>query len=223
MNMDIIELMENKSFEALNEAEKVFVLEQMSKSEYENQYELLQHSKKYFAEEYQQLHVKDHLRENVLHKLIEKKNKTGILTMMINYKVPAWAAAAVFLITFSLLSYPFMSNEHKDRAELLAASKDTVFLEKLIVDTVKIFSHPDTVFRTKYISNKAEEIKTPNSSIVAKEEEKINAGLFNSRHDELSNVGTEYPILEFKLQPNYSGMSLKDDSIAKLLIGIGVM
>ena len=225
MKMDLTELIENKSFEALTEAEKAFVLQQMSKTEYENQYELLQQYKIFSAEEYERLEVKDEVRKNALQKLRKRKaeKKRGILPMIINYKVPAWAAAAVFLITFSLLSYPFMSSEYEDKGEMLAASKDTVFLEKLIVDTVKIFSNPDTVFRTRYISSTAEEVQASGSAIAATkdEEDKIDADLFN-RHKELSNieVGNQILELELELQPKYSGTSLKDDSIAKILIGI---
>ena len=228
MKMDIQNLIETKSFEALNKAEKTFVLQNMTQVEYDEQHTIVQQSKMIFAEEYDQLLVKDEIRENALQKLRERKasNKKGLFYTMLNYKIPAWtAAAAVLLVAISLLTVYFQNNTHNQKSEWIGHVKDTIFLERFVMDTVKIFSNPDTIIERIYSSGTAQKktkFASSSNSIDEKVEREINSNLFYSEDEELMAINRERSPIHIDLVNKSSGISLKQDSIARIVVGMGL-
>ena len=224
MKKYLIDLIENKAFGSLEQKEKSFVLKQMTEEEYTMQHELIQQSRKYFSMEAEHLKAAEKIRATVLSHLRNRKSKSKakLVSPVFGYKVPAWAAvAAVLLVSFTALSYQYFSSVSIPQSELLFSHNDTVYVERIITDTVKIFTSPDTVYMERDIFEKSS--MADSLPYAEKDKSEIQDGITMSRFSITDIEMVRDIVVDLELGQKPSGTSLKEDSIAQMLLGMGMM
>lgn len=219
MDYKLTELIEQKAFEALSESEKSFVLEHLSEEEYCERYQLISEVKSELKTEAKGLKTNDHIRTTVLEALRSKqqKQKTRIIPMLFNYKIPLWASVAAIFLVFILIT-PFILNTDIEKAtsrEQLAM-RDTVYVEKIVRDTVEVTQPADTVIKTIYASEKS-------TSTVNVDRE---TPVFPNEKKAMSQKEMEF-VLAYEgyvnpidLDKRSSGKSLSDDPFGRVVLGI---
>ena len=220
MKMDyrLTELLEQKSFEELTQEEKSFVLTHLSEAEYRRQHQLLTEVKTDLKEEAQSLKANDQIRINAIEALRVKNQvkKSGGLVLWFNYKIPLWSAVAALLLVFILTTPLLINTEIKDgKPNEQLAMQDTVYIEKIIKDTVEIKKPADTITKTVYVKN--------NESTVNKHMETHD---FSAESNKLNKMGME-PVIAFEESYNpidigkrTSGKSLSEDPVGRVVLNI---
>jgi len=125
----LLELVETKSFTELSDAERAFVLEQMTQAEFELQRHLINETRE----------MVEDLEPKPL-QLAERK--LGLLIPIPLYQAVIGVAATLILSLLFIQSGQSPVSEHKN---LELAIADTVFIEKQIVDTVVKYEYIDRV------------------------------------------------------------------------------
>lgn len=219
MDYRITELLEQKAFEELSEDEKSFVLDHLTEAEYREQHHLLWVVKKELTEEAKTLHAKNQIRLNALEalRMKQKKKKSKVIPLWLNYKIPLWSAVAAILLVFILTTPLIINTEiNENRTKDRLAMRDTIYIEKLVNDTIEIAKPADTIIKIVYAPRKAsspfkEVTKTPEfspktKSIIPLENEFISS---------FEEVGS--PLL---LENSKTGKSLSEDPIARSVLNI---
>ena len=129
----LLELVETKSFTELSDAERAFVLEQMTQAEFELQRHLINQTRE----------MVEDLDPKPL-QLAEKKSGPFILIPL--YQAVIGVAATLILSFLFIESGQSPVSEHKNMELAIA---DTVFIEKQIVDTVVKYEYIDRVVHTE--------------------------------------------------------------------------
>lgn len=141
-DMEIFDLLESKSFEALNEGEKSFVLAQMTQQEYEEQHELLKLSESSLSGE--EVLLIPQTPTKALEALHKKKQRGAVF--FFSQSVSLWKAAAACILLLGAYHYWFVATEQSpekvyvteyvDREIYIHADPDTV-VEKVVVEVEK--------------------------------------------------------------------------------------
>lgn len=226
MNNRLTELIEQKSFNELSAAEKSFVLEHISEREYNEQYNLISDIKKELKSEASQLKANDSIRLNALAALrakqlvVESKPKVSFF----NSKIPLWTAIAAVFMIFILTTYIFIDTQFKEnKSSELVASIDTVYIDKIIRDTIEIMKSADTVVKTVYAPVKEVNPITINSQ----SSDYLSSNLDSTEREnliiqrELGNtmrIGSYTNTIDFK-NPS-SGKSLSNDPIGRVVLNV---
>ena len=219
MNYRITELLEKKAFEELSRNEKSYVLEHLTEAEYREQHHLLRDIKKELTEEAKTLHAKDQIRLNALDalRMKQKKKKSKVMPLWLNYKIPLWSAVAAILLVF-ILTTPLIINteinEIKNKDQLVM--RDTVYIEKLVNDTIEIAKPADTVTKYIYVAKKLssplkEGTNTSDFPPKIKSITPLEKELISSYEED------NYPI---HLERQKTGKSLSEDPIARRVLNI---
>lgn len=219
MDYRITELLEKKAFEELTEVEKSLVLDHLTEAEYREQHHLLWVVKKELTEEAKTLHAKDQIRRKALEalRMKQKKKKSKVMPLWLNYKIPLWSAVAAILLVF-ILTTPLITNteinETKIKDQLVM--RDTVYIEKLVNDTIEIAKPADTITKYIYVPKKISsplkegtnisELPTKIKSITPLEKE-----LISSYEEDNSPI---------HLERHKTGKSLSEDPIARSVLNI---
>ncbi len=219
MEYKLTELIEQKTFKELSEMEKRFVLEHISEEEYREKSELISKVKKELTSEGQKLKAPEHIRTSALEALRSKHEEKSArsIPLFFQYEVPLWTSIAAILLVF-ILTTPFIFNngitEVKTTEQLTMT--DTIYVEKIVNDTIEVIQPADTIVKTVYRSvpsNSAvnNDLTNPvfsneNNSLIHKE--------FNSfsAYEDYTN-----PI---DLNTPSSGKSLSNDPLGKIVLGV---
>jgi hypothetical protein len=155
MNMELQDLLAEKSFEDLSIKEKNFVLSEMTEAEYEMQRMILGKSSEIMAKEAAVLtplppatSVLLALKEKQVAKAAPASSK---ISAFFNYKVSAWQAVAASLFLFFMVQTimkGYTGNEKSETA--LLAVNDTVFVEKYITQIREVEKRADTIVKVVY-------------------------------------------------------------------------
>ena len=221
MKMDyrLTELLEKKSFEELSEEEKSFVLTHLSETEYRQQHQLISEVKSDIKEEAKLLKANDQIRVNALEALSLKHQEKDAKTipLWLNYKIPLWTAVAALLLIF-ILTTPLLFNtkmsESAPNEQLVM--RDTVYIEKIVNDTIEITQPADTVIKTVYISNKTK----------STEDEHLITPEFTNERNDLSKTEIDQTIASEKsfnpmnIGNRTSGKSLSEDPVGRVILNI---
>tara|TARA_B100000508_G_scaffold141096_1_gene146880 strand:- start:115841 stop:116509 length:669 start_codon:yes stop_codon:yes gene_type:complete len=219
MDYKLTELIELKAFEELSETEKRFVLEYLSEAEFRERSEMISKVKNELKSEGYELKASEHSRVTALAALRSKhaKKKSGFIPVMLTYKIPVWTSIAAIFLVF-ILTTPFIFNEgigEVNTSERLTLT-DTVYVEKIVKDTIEIVQPADTVVKTVY--RPIQNTSTTSSEIIAPIYSN-DLMTIDEREFELTLANEEYsnPV---DLKKPSSGKSLSDDPFAKILLGI---
>lgn len=156
MDFKLTKLIEQKAFEALSESEKSFVLKHLSEEEYRERYQLISEVKRELETEAKELKANETIRSNALAALRSKQQKkeSRIIPMLFYYKIPLWVSVAAIFLVF-ILTTPFILNtEIKATSKEQLTMRDTVYVEKIVRDTVEVIQPADTIVKTIYTSDK---------------------------------------------------------------------
>lgn len=219
MDYRLTKLIEQKAFKELTEVEKDFVLSSISKEAYNQQYQILSEVKKDLKDEAKTLKANDQIRINALEALRSKqqKKKSKVIPLWLNYKVPIWTAVAALLLVFILTTPLLINTEIKDgKPTEQLAMQDTLYIERIINDTVEITKPADTIIKTVYASKKTsstkkEELEVPdfsakNNNMTQSEKE------FISEYEEVQS-----PI---NFGNHTTGKSLSEDPVGRFVLNI---
>ncbi|MEX1190638.1 MAG: hypothetical protein WED10_11295 [Brumimicrobium sp.] len=219
MDYKLTELIEQKAFEDLSEVERSFVLNHLSEEEYRERYQLLSEVKSELKSEGKELKSGEHIRANVLEALRSKQQKkeSRVLPMLFNYKVPLWTSVAAIFLVF-ILTTPFILNTdlEKVRSSKQLTMRDTVYVEKIVRDTVEVIQPADTVIKTIYALEK-------NTSTVNVDRE---TPVFSNEKKSMSQKELELVLAyedyanPIELDKRSSGKSLSEDPIGQVVIGV---
>ena len=219
MDYRVTELLETKSFEALSEDEKFLVKSHLTEDEYQRQHRLIAQFKDNLNDESESLSANDQIRVNALEalRLKNQENATKTVPLWLNYKIPLWTAFAALLLIF-ILTTPLLFNseigESKSNEQLVM--RDTVYIEKIVNDTIEIKTPADTVIKTIYTSNKnsRDEIKDLNTPVFS------NNAKTMKEAEENFMTSSEEMISPFKFNNRSKGKSLSEDPLGRVLLNI---
>ncbi|MDX2361647.1 MAG: hypothetical protein QNK23_12640 [Crocinitomicaceae bacterium] len=178
----LMELIESKSFESLTEEEKGFVLEHMSEEEFNLQRKIL-------------LETKAMDDDVVPLPLIIPNKKRGIVIPL--YQAIGGIAAAVLLSFFLLRTETTIEIPGE---QLIVAQTDTVYVDKVIVDTI-------IEYRTEFIERAVNE-----NTAITENTNSTSQPMFGSSTSELPDLST--------LDLSNRGTSAINDETYNLLEGV---
>ena len=214
----LTELMEKKTFEELTMSEKSLVLLLITETEYNERHTSLLQMKKELKAEAKELKANENIRLAALQALREKQEtkKTPVIPFLLSYKVPLWMAAAAILLIMLLLPSVFKTDINKLESNKQLAVRDTVYVDRIIKDTIKIIQASDPVIRTVYIKeNTSTQANEPFKEKVQEE----NLKPINARELEVVIAINNYPSkIDFSIQT--SGKSLSNDPLGKSVLNI---
>lgn len=214
MKYDLAQLIESKDFNELNKEEQSFVLNQITESEYILRREVILKSKEIFKNDLQRIKPNKAIKAAALESLRNKKSKKKVIPF-IGYKVPAWLAAASILLAFLLNSILNFSFNKTETSIHQLSQIDTVYVEKKIIDTVKIQEQPDTIIKVVYLPQKEKQSTT--NSIQKNKSTPNNKGLQNLEHIPTNNYNT---VIDLNTEKKHLGKSLNEDELAQSVLGI---
>lgn len=145
--MDLHDLLEQKSFEELEEREQAFVLDQMTQEDYEIERGTILASQAFFMSEELQITPNPMAANSALLALEKRREKKTLGLLFLAYKIPAWQAVAAAMVIF-LLTNHFGGGTTAAETNLLAQknTRDTVFVDKYITK----IQPADTVVKVIY-------------------------------------------------------------------------
>lgn len=157
MPEQILDLMEQNSFNQLSDTEKKSVLEHISESEYETLHEAYQNSSSYFSEN---IEPSAKVKANLSKAFVEKHHKSASL---LQYRIEIWKIAAVLI---PLLFAGVWTLNHKISAQQIAGIvvHDTIVVQKKIKEVQHII---DTVIAWKEPAAKKSVVQTSPNNILA--------------------------------------------------------
>lgn len=214
MKYDLSQLIESNDFNELNNEERSFVLNQITESEYTLRRKVILKSKEIFKNDLQQIKPIEAIKAAALESLRNKKSKKKVIPF-IGYKVPAWLAAASILLAFLLNSILNFSFNKTETSIHQLSQIDTIYVEKKIIDTVKIQEQPDTIIKVVYVPQKEKQSTT--NSIQKNKSTPNNKGLQNLEHIPTNNYNT---VIDLNTEKKHLGKSLNEDELAQSVLGI---
>lgn len=170
------------------------------------------------GKEAKELKVNESIRSTVLESLRKKKEpkKTSVITLVFNYKVPLWMVAASVILIVLILPYTFKTNVNEIGNNPQLAVHDTVYVDKIINDTVEIIKPSSPIIQTVYvkesIANEKDNLVEPKYKIIDKKHMDIND---LSIYLTLDNYTPK-----IDLSTKTSGKSLSEDAFAKAVLRI---
>lgn len=210
----LTELMENKTFEELTISEKSLVLHLITETEYNERHSSLLQMKKELKTEAKELKANENIRLAALQALRKKQDtkKPPIIPFLFSYKVPVWMTAAAILLIMLVFPSIFKTDVNK----LQLAVRDTVYVDRIIKDTIKIIEASDPVIQTIYIK---ENTSTQANEPLKEKVQEENLKSINIRELEVEIAMNNYPSkIDFSVQP--SGRSLSNDPLGKSVLNI---
>lgn len=136
----LFNLLENKSWQELNETEKIYVLKHLTEDEYINLHQL------FFATQTIQkanhVEVPASIKRN-LDKAFKKEHQKTLM-------IPLWQAAAVFLIVFGAMMYYTLNLKNIEKG-MVQTIHDTLYVPQIVESKSKTI---DTLVVYKYVENK---------------------------------------------------------------------
>jgi len=230
MKTRLIELIEKKAFSELVEEEKRFVLSEISEQEYNSKHQLMAKIKSELKTEAKQLNAKSSIHQNALAALKakniakeemeaekeEEKNRVGFFA----FKIPLWTAIAAVFVVLMLVTPVLINSEFDDKSDAgLVAMVDTVYIDKIVRDTIEIIQPADTVVKTFYTSKEDINTKRDGSLENRPTEVYINSLDREGSDYDLQNSVTmgNYP-QTFDFKNSNSGKSLSEDKIGKMIL-----
>lgn len=166
--------------------------------------------------EAKELKANESIRSNALEALRKKQEskKTPVIPLVFNYKVPLWMVAASVILIVLLLPYTFKANVNGTINSPQLAVHDTVYVDRIVTDTIEIAQPSDTVVKTVYVK----ENKSLNETS-AQSPSKHDLEVLNMKKLEaiiaLNNVPSK---IDFAIQA--SGKSLSEDELGKSILNI---
>ena len=155
MNMELQDLLTEKSFEELSTEEREFVLSEMTEQEYEMQRMILGKSSELMNKEAAMLtplppstSLLKALKEK---QVVHATPPSSKISAFFNYKVSAWQAVAASLLLFFMVQTilkGYTGNEHSERP--LLAVNDTVYVDKYITEIREVEKPADTIVKVVY-------------------------------------------------------------------------
>lgn len=162
------------------------------------------------------LKANDSIRLAALQALREKKKKKAILPIFFGYRVPVWMAAAAILLILFLIPSTFNSDINKTGTNTQLAVHDTVYVERIVTDTVKITQPADTVVKTVYVKDKSgNQFTEPSVQTTTQQDLK---GLKMKDLEAIIALNNVPQKIDFNIQA--SGKSLSDDPLGKAVLNI---
>ena len=220
MNNRLTELIEQKSFNELSKQEKRFVLNDITEQEYKEKYQLIYEVKRELKLEASVLKVNDSIRVSAIEALLlkQKEKKPGVFIRFTRFKVPLWTAVAALFLIF-ILSTPILINTElkNDTKNNLLASIDTVYIDKIIKDTIQIIKPGDTVIQKVYVSKKDYPSKEEGTLKLV---EYSNLKSDQSQKDLEREMAIGGYINTIDFYTPKSGKSLSDDRIGRILLNV---
>ncbi|WP_107040002.1 hypothetical protein [Brumimicrobium mesophilum] len=230
MKTKLTELIERKSFNELTKEEQNFVLSEISEQEFNEKHELISQVKGELKSEASQLKAKDSIHLNALAALREKKDRESVEESdkekggagFFAFKIPLWTAiAAVFMIF--ILSTPIFINSEFDqnKNDELLALVDTVYVDKIIRDTIEITQPADTVVKMIYTSRDASDEITELPATIESLDIKVNetsGEIIQYNSQSSMSMGSYTSTFDFKSSD--TGESLSEDKIGRVLLRI---
>lgn len=235
MKETVIELMLSKTFENLTAEEKQLVLSQMTRDEYETQRSLLLSAKSSMQEESKQLQLNSGGKQNVLAAL-QAKNQAKIALEKENHQkkekggffavqIPLWSAAAAVFMVFFLTTPIFMESHFNFKKDTpLMATVDTVYIDKIVRDTIEIDQPLDTVVKTIYVNNNEMSQREIVNEKIQIENEKTRKRIdFNIKSEQIfgdleMKMANSETTSTFNFSKHKAGRSLSEDKIGKLVL-----
>lgn len=214
MDNKLTELMEKKTFEELTMSERSLVLHLITETEYNERHSSLLQMKKELKSEAKELKANENIRLAALQALREKKEikKTPVIPFLFSYRVPVWMTAAAILLIMLVLPSIFKTDVNK----LQLAVRDTVYVDRIIKDTIKIIEASDPVIQTIYIK---ENTSTQANGKFKEKVQEESLKIINIRELEAEIAMNNYPSkIDFSVQP--SGRSLSNDPLGKSVLNI---
>lgn len=233
MKNRLTELIEEKSFAELSVEERDFVLSQLSEQEYTEKHQLISDVKKELKSEASELSANDSIRLNALAALRAKQateipiENTKKSSGFFAFKIPLWSAVAAVFLIFILSTPVFIDSQFKEnRSAELMASVDTVYIDKIIRDTIEIIKPADTVVKTIYVTNKVDFSKEiANKEIEIKKEKPSTPNYLNVKSETIHRdlemrmaIGGYTNTIDFT-NPK-SGRSLSEDKIGRVVLDV---
>ncbi|RFC53763.1 hypothetical protein [Brumimicrobium aurantiacum] len=216
MEDQLRKLLETKEFEQLSKTEKDFVLQQISEAEYRTQFESLQMMKEEMKSEASTIKVDSAIPPNLMAALKNQKEKQqeekqSKIFFLVQSKIPLWSAVAAVFLVFILSTPVFIDKDIKPSKTGVIASIDTVFVDKIIRDTLQIFVPADTVYKTIYVKDQNNHIAEnrmtkPQGKTETKDDITIDL-------KEAMVLGGYTNVLDFEV--HQEGQSLSEDSIGQ--------
>ena len=209
MSYNLIDLLENKSFDKLNESERNFVLSKMAEVAYRRQHETVLMAKTILDVETAALMPNPTIPTAALAAMKakqERKTQSGIFYLF-KHKVPTWAAAAACALFLLLLNNSFLVSPGQGIDSAIASlSPDTVYVEKYITEVEQVYVPGDTVIKVVYrtLEKPIEKIQEQHVATVIYSDEMLNA-----EHINYSSIVSGYN--------KTKGVSVSDDSLVQLV------
>lgn len=224
MKNRIIELIEKHSFEDLSAEEKRFVLSELSENEFREKRSLIVQIKDELKAEADELKANKSihlyaLRAKSLEKESEANKKVGFLT----FKIPLWTAIAAIFMIFILTTPIFLDNDFNRDDSQLMALVDTIYIDKIIRDTIEIDVPADTIVETIYkalpnegtIDYISEKMNEPNDML---ESDNSNSVIIQGDLERTLGMGNYPNTIDFK--DVSKGKSLSNDPIGRVVLNI---
>ena len=209
MNYDLSDLLEKKSFEALNAEEHHFVLSQMTAEEFEQQQRIIRALKTTLTEEEEQMSPVFPVA--ALHELNHKTEKKRSPWILFAHKTPTWAAVAAGILLYFLMQQTGIGSSQNDNQPIVQET-DTIFVEKFVRSEKPSVLPKDTLMAINTEEPKSNRVSGPDRS---RKEEKKSPILFT---DEMLNAGSiNYTAFLSGSNSNQGGISLQNDSLSQLV------
>lgn len=163
------------------------------------------------------LKANESIRSTALQALREKneKKKKSILPIFFDYKVPFWmAAAAILILLLLLVPSTFNSDTENNGSNIQLAVHDTVYVDRIVTDTIEITQPSDTVVKTVYVKDNSSN-QTNEASIQALTQQDLKS-LKMKELEAIVMLNNLPAKIDFTIQP--SGKSLSDDPLAKSVL-----
>lgn len=203
----VYEWLEKFSFEELSAQQRQKVLQLMPESHYQAMHQSLEKAKEEFETAQEPL-----LPPEMKEKIAEKLTKTSKIKSILNYSVPIYQVAAVFVLFFGLLALFFRPTGEKQTVYL--RQTDTVFVRQ--TDTVRLLAYDS--LQPAHTSQPTASPKQP--TVSEKKQEKSRREV--SEKQEENTESDKKPMLGFaslsvsdleKVERSAAGYSLAEDSM----------
>jgi hypothetical protein len=239
MKIRLTELIEEKSFNELSKEEQSFVLTQVSEEEYNEKHQLIANVKDELKSEANELKANESIRLSALAALRAKQivvepiftstssSKTKVKSGFFNFKIPLWTAVAAVFMIFILSTPVFIESQlNSNKSNQLVASVDTIYIDKIIRDTIEITKPADRVVKTVYVTNNdiSQKVIAENEFETNNDNQQLTDFSIN-RSDNIQNelemrmaIGGYTNTIDFS-NPK-SGRSLSEDKIGKVVLEV---
>lgn len=144
----------------------------------------------------------------------QKSRKTVVIPLVFNYKVPLWMVAASVILIVLLLPYTFDANLTGAQNSSQLAVHDTVYVDRILTDTIEIIQPSDTVIKTVYV----QENKTTNE-LTDQNLSRTDLKTLNAREIEAIMALNNFPS-KIDLDIQKSGKSLSKEVLGKAVLRI---